>query len=349
MRFFETLVDQDEENQETRTFRLFNRNDHYTAHGRDARLLATSFLNTSQALTMMECDADSGLAPLDTLVISEARFEMLLHHLLVENNYSLQMYSLRNRDRWVLSEHVSPCSLGSLESKVFNLNAVLFNQVLLAFNVIEDKTYFASFDVLKCSIIVGVFNDESTRFHLESLLVQLAPKMCFYACNGQFDKRIDGMLRKNKVVRRSGDFDNHFSENDLDFFTNLLRPKFVNLKNELVKNCKYDNVWPTLSVLLNFLFPNYSKLDAIEVESSKESFSLDVFNVDAHVHLDISSLANLHLFPPPKETQLKSTSKKAVRSIYDLLNHCKTYSGRILLDKMIRTPEINHFVISEFP
>lgn len=279
-------------------------------------------MNTMTAIKMIGTDENK----IESILISSTRFEPLLHHLLIDHNMCLQIYN-RQDDDWILTTEASLTNLGEFEELVHGFNTPILNQIVLGLTMQASIFYFVCFDLLKCDVIIGSFRDDDKFAHLETLLVQLNPRECFIDEHAFNKVRLESILSRNKVIikaYKSADEDVTRTETLLEI---LLKPEAKEKKRKIYD--KYKLAFTPFCDMMKYL-----KLD--KDAFCRSSYSLTELIIDSYVHLDLSSLSNLHLFPAPEEIR-----SKGVRSLYQLLDHCQTASGKALLDSFIRKPETN--------
>ena len=316
---------------ESNIIRLFNRNEYYTVHGVNAEYLANSFLNTTQSLVNIKTfDKD-----LPSVIISQARYQSLLRHLLIDNSFGVEIYSRsKKRLEWSLETKASPGSLGALEDILYNHNIPVLNQSTVAINVTPDnKVYFAAIDSFECAIYLDSFDDDASFTMLESLFVRFNPKECILPQKGS-NSRITMILKKNDIFH--SEYKSVSTSNDsLDdiecYLKKFVKTEYYSVLVEIVQHSRLALV-PFKAILnhLNLLKDSfaYSKYSLKKIDSVK------------YVRLDLSSIANLHLFPT-------EANNKSIHSLYQLLNHCKTVSGKKLLIKFIRQPLTDQKLIEQ--
>lgn len=288
-------------------------------------MVANNFLNTCQAIKNIGPENNQ----LESVSISDSRFETLLHYLLVENNYQVEIYTKGKSDNdWKLKSKATPGNLGEFEYIIdkFNHQEVINQNTAALYLDFEGLVHFACVNSTNCTISLGSFADNNSYTRLESLIVQLNPKECLLP-NGFAKERIKILLRKNNIL-----FSNYIPDpNSLKKIENivkkLVKENFTSttLSEILTNNQKALIPFNGLLKLLNILNDPYCE----------SNYHLKTLNYETFVRLDLSSISNLHLFP-------KSSDKsKNVHSHFQVLNHCKSASGRKLLDSYIRQPLTN--------
>ncbi|XP_017492497.1 PREDICTED: DNA mismatch repair protein Msh2-like, partial [Rhagoletis zephyria] len=286
---------------DSKVIRLFYRGGYHTIHGEAAVMVANNFLNTCQAIKNIGPENNQ----LESVSISDSRFETLLHYLLVENNYQVEIYTKGKSDNdWKLKSKATPGNLGEFEYIIdkFNHQEVINQNTAALYLDFEGLVHFACVNSTNCTISLSSFADNNSYTRLESLIVQLNPKDNYIPDPNSL-KKIENIVKK------------------------LVKENFTSttLSEILTNNQKALIPFNGLLELLNILNDPYCE----------SNYHLKTLNYETFVRLDLSSISNLHLFP-------KSSDKsKNVHSLFQVLNHCKSASGRKLLDSYIRQPLTN--------
>jgi DNA mismatch repair protein MSH2 len=94
---------------------------------------------------------------------------------------------------------------------------------------------------------------------------------------------------------------------------------------------KKSNAKEALSATLDYL-------NLIGDDSNYESFELNEINLKQFVKLDATAVHSLDLFP---NTSNESISLRTNKTLFQVLNKCRTLSGQRLLAQFIRQPLTN--------
>ena len=160
-----------------KTFRLFDRTDYYTLHGANAEDIAQTFFGTTSAIKYIGSESNK----IASIAISQARYEALLRHILIENKYRLELYKKSTKKKasndWQLDVKASPGCLGPLEDIIYSTNASVDSRGVCAVQLTNDmKIGLAFIDSIANEMSFCAFEDNNYLSHLESLLVQISPK-----------------------------------------------------------------------------------------------------------------------------------------------------------------------------
>lgn len=297
--------------------------DYYTIHGEAAVMVANKFLNTSQAIKMI----GSGNDQTESVIISQARYETFLRFLLVENNYRVEIYSkIKQENDWKLKTTASPGCLGELEEIVYNIHGTnVLNQNAAALYLdSKGDVHFALVSIIDCTINLGSFKDNTSFTLLESLIVRLDPKECLIPSQMAND-RIKTMLRKNDILFSEYTPSRESDGNLGSELEKLVKEEYKTILATICANSRQSLV--AFKALLNYL-------NLLKDPYCYSNYHLKKIEPETFVRLDLSSISNLHLFP-------KRQDDKTVRSLFQVLNHCKSASGRKLLNTFIRQPLTN--------
>lgn len=287
-------------------------------------MVANNFLNTNQAIKVIGPENNQ----LESVSISDTRYETLLNYLLVENSYQVEIYNKGKFDDWELKTKASAGNLGEFEYIIdkFNHQDVINQNTAALYLDAEGTVNFACVTSTNCTIYLGSFKDNNSYTLLESLIVQLNPKECLIPKN--FTKeRIKVLLRKNDILFSNYSPDLNSSKDVEPIVKTLIKEKYSSTTLPVILKNHQQSLIP-FNALLEFL-------NILGDPYCDSNYHLKKIELETFVRLDLSSISNLHLFP-------KSCDKsKNVHSLFQVLNYCKSASGRRLLDSIIRQPLTN--------
>ncbi len=187
------------------TYRVFNRGDYYTLHGQNAEFVAKSFLCTTSAIKYIGYDAHK----IPSIAISQARYEPLLRHLLIQNRFRVEIYKKclkkKNLNEWELDIKASPGSLGPLEDIIYSTNASIDSRGIVAIQLSSNCFIGIAFvDAIVGKMSFCEFEDNLYLSHLESLLVQISPKECLISLSEKqetdLSKKLKKILELNRIL-----------------------------------------------------------------------------------------------------------------------------------------------------
>lgn len=196
-------------------------------HDENAEYVSKNFLNTIESLKITKIDG----VQISSIYISQTRFSSLIRYLLVENNFSIEIYSKTNpksatNKRWRLEHEASPGCLGAFESMLYEDDVNVSVQLLSVFVSENGVVHLCSIDPIACVIYLGIFEDNDCLKHLQSLLVRSNPKECLIPEN---DKRLFNSINKNKIPIRKYQSDGKIDPEVIQALYNISLPKFHNL------------------------------------------------------------------------------------------------------------------------
>nr|XP_027197262.1 DNA mismatch repair protein Msh2-like [Dermatophagoides pteronyssinus] len=329
-------------------FILFNHGSFYTLHDNNAEYVSKNFLNTTESLKIFQT---KDFHTVCYTWISQTRFSSLIRHLLIENNFAVEIYSKTNPKsnikQWRLEIEASPGCLGPFENLLYDADVNISIQLLAVYIVDNDEdedrnnhVSVVSIDPMACQIFIGHFQDNDCLRYLETILVRLNPKECFIPDSGSHSKKLTQLLKRNHVMIRKYSIQ---YQNDIVKLEKIFKNLAVPECREMIENFLQQTTGYTHEILCP-LYPLLSKQKLLvdDVESLVDypfgCFFINIINPKQFVRLDLSSIQHLHLFP----SKLNSKSKQ---SLFQILNQCKTYCGMKLLEQFIRQPSTDRMTI----
>uniref|UniRef100_A0A8C6NZY9 DNA mismatch repair protein n=1 Tax=Nothobranchius furzeri TaxID=105023 RepID=A0A8C6NZY9_NOTFU len=298
------------------TFRIFDRNDYYTVHGKDAIFAAKEVFKTNGVIKYL----GSGSRKLESVILSKPNFEAFVKDLLLVRQYRVEVYrnhskSSKEQD-WRIEYKASPGNLTQLEEVLFSGGTGTegcAGVVAVRFATGADGQRVVGVgyvDAAQRTMGVCEFPDSEIFSNLESLLVQISPKECLLA---QGECSTDG---------------------------NKLREQ----KRHLVTNRKFDlsyHLWLHSQVAMSCLAAVVRFLELLSDESNFNSFSLTTLELGQYMRLDNAAVRALNLFQgSPDDTS-------GAHSLAGLLNKCRTPQGQRLVNQWIKQPLMDKTKIEE--
>ncbi|KIM19452.1 hypothetical protein M408DRAFT_31209 [Serendipita vermifera MAFF 305830] len=191
------------------TVRLFERGDHYTAHGEDAIYIAQQVYRTSSVLKQLGKKS----APLQSVTLSITLAREFLRESLTSKQLRIEIWipegGKKSATNFVLSKQASPGNLQAVESLLVSHDSDMDATVAPIVLAIRVSTAdgmrtvgTASADASIRTIGIAQFAETDLISNLESLIVQMGVKGCIIQAEG---KTVDyDRTKLHQVLERCG-------------------------------------------------------------------------------------------------------------------------------------------------
>ncbi|KAE8268372.1 hypothetical protein A4X09_0g3957 [Tilletia walkeri] len=322
------------------TVRLFDRGDFYSAHGKDAVLVANSVFKTQSVLKYLGSSSKEQGLPSCTLGHAAAR--AFLTEALTARQMRVEIWANgggKRNNSWSISKQATPGNLQGIEDLLFVNTDILSAPIVMALKIrMEDgvKHVGAAYaDASNRSLGVAEYAENDLFSNTESLLIQLGVKECLLA----EDKGDDYDLKKLRSVvdrcgciitdRKKADFNGKNVETDL--------ARLLSEDSTRTGAAEFD-----LKIAMGAANALLSYLDLGGDDANFGKFSISTHDLSQYLRLDSSAVRALNLFPEAGQTGYGKNT-----SLYGLLNYCKTAQGVRMLAQWLKQPLVNSHLIRE--
>ncbi|CAH0720022.1 unnamed protein product, partial [Brenthis ino] len=317
------------------TVRIFDRNDYYSVHGVDATTASREVFSSISNIKRM------GITPncLDYLVLSKGNFEILIRKLLLVRRYRVEIYvaegSIKACD-WTLKYKGSPGYLSQLEEILGEgLGSSKENApCLMTVNIKTDAISKGRLVGVACIspadylLSVSEFTDDDLFTELETIAVQMAPSECVIMQSDNEDyKSLKKVMDRANITLTKVKKTEFSTEGLIQDLNRLLKFK---------ENQQQDaNAFPETNktVAMTSLAAAIKYTSLLNDSTNFGRFRLATIQADCFLHLDAAALTALNVFP-----DLEDMSHSPSRSLFGLLDRCRTQHGKRLLAQWLRQP-----------
>ncbi|KAF2676576.1 DNA mismatch repair protein [Lentithecium fluviatile CBS 122367] len=308
------------------TVRIFDRGDYYSAHGEDAKFIASTVYRTTAVLRKL------GKEPgLESVTMTTMVYRNFLRDALFKLSRRVEIWQSSGRMAWKVTKQASPGNLQDIEDELGGQieNAPIMLAVKVSAKASEARQVgvcFADASVRELGVTEFLDNDLYSNF--ESLLIQLGVKECLI----QVDmSKKDIELNKLRTIadncgcavaeRGVADFGTKDIEQDLP---------------RLLKDERVAGTLPLtdLKLAMGAAAALIKYLGVMSDSSNFGQYQLYQHDLSQYMKLDAAALKALNLMPGPRDGA-------KTMSLYGLLNHCKTPTGSRMLAQWLKQPLMN--------
>ncbi|XP_047531319.1 DNA mismatch repair protein Msh2 [Vanessa atalanta] len=282
-----------------------------------------------------------GIEPnkLDYLVLSKGNFEILIRKLLLVRRYRVEIYVAEGSVRaceWTVKYKGSPGYLSQLEEILGDGLGSSEEQApcLMAVNIKTDTVTKGRLLGVACVtpgeyvMSVSEFTDDDLLTELETITVQMAPSECLVLPTDNEDYKYLKKVMERANVTVTTVKKTNFSTEGLNQDLNRL----LKFKDGQQQDA---NAFPEMSkeVAMTSLAATIKYTSLLDDNTNFGRFRLTTIQTDCFLHMDAAALKALNVFP-----ELGDTNHAPSRSLYGLLDRCRTQHGKRLLAQWLRQP-----------
>jgi DNA mismatch repair protein MSH2 len=325
---------------ETDAIRLFERNDFYTVHGRDAIFVATTVYKTTSVIRQLGSSRNA----LESCTLSIAAFRNFLREVLFVQGKRVEIWQQKGKGSWEIGKQASPGNLQDVEEDF--AGQIESAPVILAVKIQakgDERLVGVCFaDASVRELGISEFQDNEVYSNFESLIIQLGVKeVVLQADTNGKDlelKKVRELIDRCSVVlthNKAADFAVKDIEQDL---SRLLTSDGA---AGILPHAENKVAMGAANALIKYL-------SLMSDESNFGQYHLYQHDLSQYMKLDASAVRALNLMPGPRDG-----SKNM--SLYGLLNKCKTSIGTRLLGQWLKQPlmtlediERRHILVEAF-
>lgn len=308
----------------------------YRCMGKQASAVSLQYFNTLAKVTKFP----SVKNPLmDCVTMKESKLGSILADLLCSRNKNVEIWSREGSDKkWGICKKASPGDVRAVQELIAAHTDFSQRPNIMAISVSYDSNQqiivgVATVDAVLKNLQFCQFLENDRFNNLEHVIMGCGPKEVFYFN----DPNKKQEFKKISVVCQRANIT----------MVNLKKMLFSQKKEESLKGLRWligddvmnsnHGVLDSNNIGLRAMGALIQQLELLAEPNGKAKYTFEYMHTNRFMRLDASAHHALHLFPKGKSNATKTRDSK---SLFGLLNRCRTAMGSRLLASWIKQPSI---------